>query len=143
MGSVTFHYAQIRALDFFVRGKPVLALQKLLRNRINLVIGCRAQCVWSPERLPSLLREREDHPSLTRRTADDRRFEMQNGTTRSANYGPWLVGLGAALWGTESAWRIPLNELFDAKVNVFWEHLLILIMFVPILIPRIHEMSLV
>ncbi|OLA99936.1 MAG: hypothetical protein AUH08_09955 [Verrucomicrobia bacterium 13_2_20CM_54_12] len=27
MGSVTFHYAQIRALDFFVRGKPVLALQ--------------------------------------------------------------------------------------------------------------------
>jgi len=29
---------------------------------------------------------------------------------------------GAALWGTESAWRIPLNELFDAKVIVFWEH---------------------
>ena|SRR6266536_5968129 len=27
MGSVTFHYAQIRSLDFFVRGKPVIALQ--------------------------------------------------------------------------------------------------------------------
>src|SRR2546421_5165678 len=64
---------------------------------------------------------------------------MQNGTARSANYGPWLVGLGAALWGTESAWRIPLNELFDAKVIVFWEHVLILIMFLPILIPRLHE----
>lgn len=35
------------------------------------------------------------------------------------SYGPWLVGLGAALWGTESAWRIPLNELFDAEVIVF------------------------
>ena len=53
---------------------------------------------------------------------------MQNRKTRTATYGPWLVGLGAALWGTESAWRIPLNELFDAKVIVFWEHVFILIM---------------
>src|SRR5438045_8531271 len=49
-------------------------------------------------------------------------------------YGPWLVGLGAALWGTESAWRIPLNQLFDAKVIVFWEHVLILIMCLPCLL---------
>ena len=53
------------------------------------------------------------------------------------SYGPWLVGLGAALWGTESAWRIPLNELFDAEVIVFWEHVLILLMFLPILLPNI------
>jgi drug/metabolite transporter (DMT)-like permease len=64
---------------------------------------------------------------------------MQKRATRSPHYGPWLVGLGAALWGTESAWRIPLNELFDAKVIVFWEHVLILIMFLPILIPRLKE----
>jgi drug/metabolite transporter (DMT)-like permease len=56
------------------------------------------------------------------------------------NYGPWLVGLGAALWGTESAWRIPLNELFDAKVIVFWEHVLIFIMFLPILLSRVREL---
>ena len=54
-------------------------------------------------------------------------------------YGPWLVGLGAALWGTESAWRIPLNQLFDAKVIVFWEHVLILIMFLPLLLLRLGE----
>src|SRR5438128_2451529 len=59
---------------------------------------------------------------------------------RSVRYGPWLVGLGAALWGTESAWRIPLNELFDAKVIVFWEHVLILLMFLPILLPRLGEL---
>src|SRR5712671_6980825 len=64
---------------------------------------------------------------------------MQTRRTRTARYGPWLVGLGAALWGTESAWRIPLNELFDAKVIVFWEHVLILIMFLPILVPRLKE----
>src|SRR5712671_7662361 len=64
---------------------------------------------------------------------------MQTRRTRTARYGPWLVGLGAALWGTESAWRIPLNELFDAKVIVFWEHVLILIMFLPILISRLDE----
>jgi drug/metabolite transporter, DME family len=54
--------------------------------------------------------------------------------------GPWLVGLGAALWGTESAWRIPLNELFDAEVIVFWEHVLIMIMFLPMLLPRLGEL---
>src|SRR5438034_2576787 len=64
---------------------------------------------------------------------------MQNRKTRTATYGPWLVGLGAALWGTESAWRIPLNELFDAKVIVFWEHVFILIMFLPILISSMKE----
>src|SRR5437667_6703166 len=64
---------------------------------------------------------------------------MQNRKTRTATYGPWLVGHGAALWGTESAWRIPLNELFDAKVIVFWEHVFILIMFLPILISRVKE----
>src|SRR5436190_491906 len=65
---------------------------------------------------------------------------MQDNRARRANYGPWLVGLGAALWGTESAWRIPLNELFDAKVIVFWEHVLILLMFLPILLPRLREL---
>src|SRR6266487_1833992 len=64
---------------------------------------------------------------------------MQKGTARGATYGPWLVGLGAALWGTESAWRIPLNNLFDADVIVFWEHVLILLMFLPILVSRVGE----
>src|SRR6266436_3913525 len=64
---------------------------------------------------------------------------MQQRTVKRVAYGPWLVGLGAGLWGTESAWRIPLNELFDARVIVFWEHVFILITFLPILIPRLHE----
>ena len=78
-------------------------------------------------------------PALTQCRTNDTRLQMQDRVQRSVHYGPWLVGLGAALWGTESAWRIPLNELFDAKVIVFWEHVLILIMFLPILIPRLCE----
>src|SRR5947207_3568132 len=59
---------------------------------------------------------------------------------RRTNYGPWLVGLGAALWGTESAWRIPLNQLFDAQVIVFWEHILILLMLLPLLLSRLADL---
>src|SRR5437588_274099 len=59
---------------------------------------------------------------------------------RRRNYGPWLVGLGAALWGTESAWRIPLNRLFDAQVIVFWEHILILLMLLPLLISKLTHL---
>src|SRR6266496_3437633 len=77
--------------------------------------------------------------ALTHQCADAKPNSMQQRTVKSATYGPWLVGLGAALWGTESAWRIPLNELFDAKVIVFWEHVFILIMFLPILISRLDE----
>src|SRR5580704_19609335 len=65
---------------------------------------------------------------------------MKNRESSGVSYGPWLVGLGAALWGTESAWRIPLNQLFDAEVIVFWEHVLILLMFLPILLPNIGRL---
>ena len=61
-------------------------------------------------------------------------------TRRARNYGPWLVGLGAALWGTESAWRIPLNELFDAQVIVFWEHVLIVLMLLPLLLSKLADL---
>jgi len=65
---------------------------------------------------------------------------MHEQVRKRAPYGPWLVALGAALWGTESAWRIPLNNLFDAEVIVFWEHVAILFMFLPLLIVRLNEL---
>ena len=64
----------------------------------------------------------------------------QNPATRRTTYGPWLVGLGATLWGTESAWRIPLNQLFDAQVIVFWEHILILLMLLPLLLSSLADL---
>lgn len=55
--------------------------------------------------------------------------------------GPWLVALGAALWGTESAWRLPLNDLFDhPAVLVFWEHVLLVVLALPLILPRLGEL---
>src|SRR5437660_2192329 len=64
----------------------------------------------------------------------------ENHAKRGTNYGPWLVGVGAALWGTESAWRIPLNQLFDAQVIVFWEHVLILLVLLPLLLSKLVDL---
>jgi drug/metabolite transporter (DMT)-like permease len=77
---------------------------------------------------------------LTQLHAASKTVRVKKSATNRASHGPWLVGLGAALWGTESAWRIPLNDLFDAQVIVFWEHVLILLMFLPILIPQLGEL---
>lgn len=63
------------------------------------------------------------------------------GEARESRIGPWLVALGAALWGTESAWRIPLNHrLANADVLVFWEHVILVVCALPLVIPRLHEL---
>jgi drug/metabolite transporter (DMT)-like permease len=55
--------------------------------------------------------------------------------------GPWLVALGAGLWGTESAWRIPLNDLFAPEVIVWWEHVVLVALALPFIIPRLGELK--
>lgn len=56
-------------------------------------------------------------------------------------YGPWLVALGAGLWGTENAFRIPLGKVFDADVLVFWEHVILLAFAIPWIVPRLGELK--
>lgn len=48
--------------------------------------------------------------------------------------GPVMVAIGAALWGTESLYRIHLNERFSASLLVFYEHLFILVLMLPFLV---------
>jgi drug/metabolite transporter (DMT)-like permease len=54
--------------------------------------------------------------------------------------GPWLVALGAGLWGTETAWRVPLLKVFSPNVMVFWEHVLLVVCALPLVIPRLGEL---
>jgi drug/metabolite transporter (DMT)-like permease len=54
--------------------------------------------------------------------------------------GPWLVALGAGLWGAESAWRIPLASVFSVDVIVLWEHVILVICALPLVIPRLGEL---
>jgi len=60
--------------------------------------------------------------------------------TDESRSGPWLVALGAALWGTESAWRIPLGAKLDANVLVFWEHVILVALALPWIVPRLAEL---
>jgi DME family drug/metabolite transporter len=45
----------------------------------------------------------------------------------------WLVALAAALWGTDGLLRLPLAGQLPAATIVFWEHLLVVIVLVPLL----------
>jgi drug/metabolite transporter (DMT)-like permease len=54
--------------------------------------------------------------------------------------GPWLVALGAALWGTESYWRVRLSATFASEVIVFWEHVILVAAFAPLVIARFAEL---
>jgi len=51
-----------------------------------------------------------------------------------------LVALGAGLWGTESAWRIPLGRVFASDVLVFWEHVVLVLCAIPLVVPRLGEL---
>ncbi len=60
---------------------------------------------------------------------------------REARVGPWLVALGAALWGTETGWRVPLMKLLDhPDVLVWWEHVLLVALALPVVLPRLGEL---
>ncbi|MEO7729449.1 MAG: hypothetical protein ABIY55_00645, partial [Kofleriaceae bacterium] len=61
-------------------------------------------------------------------------------TPREHPIGPWLVAIGAGLWGTEIAWRLPLNDVFDPDVLVFWEHVIMVVCALPLILPRLGEL---
>lgn len=47
--------------------------------------------------------------------------------------GPLFVIIGAALWGTETIFRVHLNQRFDSEVLVFHEHLFCIAFTLPLL----------
>ncbi|MBC7541903.1 MAG: DMT family transporter [Candidatus Sericytochromatia bacterium] len=50
--------------------------------------------------------------------------------------GPIFVAVGACLWGTETLYRVHLNHRFSADLLVFYEHLFILAVMLPVLVTQ-------
>lgn len=44
------------------------------------------------------------------------------------------------MWGTEVAWRIPLGKVFSSNVLVFWEHVVLVVCALPLIVPRLGEL---
>jgi drug/metabolite transporter (DMT)-like permease len=60
---------------------------------------------------------------------------------RHSRLGPWLVALGAAMWGLENLWRVPLAGLLDHDdVLVWWEHVVLVAIALPFVLPRLGEL---
>ncbi len=53
----------------------------------------------------------------------------------------WLVAIAAALWGTDGLLRLPLADALPAATVVFWEHLLVAVVLLPLLPAAVRSLS--
>ncbi len=51
----------------------------------------------------------------------------------------WLVAVAASLWGLSSLWRGPLSQEYPALAIVFWEHLVLVALTLPWLLPAVRR----
>ncbi len=51
----------------------------------------------------------------------------------------WVVALAACFWGTSALMREPLSEVLDAATIVMWEHLVLVVLLLPWLVPALHR----
>ena len=54
----------------------------------------------------------------------------------------WLVAVAASLWGLSSLWRGPLAQEYPALAVVFWEHLVLVVLTLPWLVPAARRVRL-
>lgn len=53
--------------------------------------------------------------------------------------GIWLVVLGAALWGSDALFRLPLTEQVSSTTIVFAEHIVLVLVTLPWLVPAVRR----
>ncbi|GGL29965.1 EamA family transporter [Phycicoccus endophyticus] len=53
----------------------------------------------------------------------------------------WLVALAASLWGLSSLWRDPLAQRYPSLAVVFWEHLVLVALTLPWLVPALGRVA--
>ncbi len=53
----------------------------------------------------------------------------------------WMVVLAASLWGLSALWRGPLARELPALAVVFWEHLILVVLVSPWLVPAVRRLA--
>src|SRR5690606_1632372 len=51
----------------------------------------------------------------------------------------WLVALAASLWGFSALWRSPLAKEYPSLTIVFWEHLILVVLVSPWIVPAVRR----
>ena len=51
----------------------------------------------------------------------------------------WLVALAASFWGLSALWREPLAREYPALAIVFWEHLVLVVLVSPWVVPAVRR----
>lgn len=51
----------------------------------------------------------------------------------------WLVALAASLWGLSALWRSPLAKDYPSLTIVFWEHLILVLLVSPWVLPAVRR----
>jgi len=54
----------------------------------------------------------------------------------------WLVAVAASLWGLSALWRSPLAKDYPSLTVVFWEHLILVVLVSPWLVPAVRRLRL-
>jgi drug/metabolite transporter (DMT)-like permease len=52
----------------------------------------------------------------------------------------WLVAVAASFWGLSALWRGPLAKEYPALAIVFWEHLVLVVLVSPWIIPAVRRL---
>jgi drug/metabolite transporter (DMT)-like permease len=52
----------------------------------------------------------------------------------------WLVAVAASLWGLSALWRSPLAREYPSLAIVFWEHVIIVALVVPWVVPAVRRL---
>lgn len=68
---------------------------------------------------------------------------MERRTDRGSTVAPngiWLVALGAALWGSDALFRLPLTEAVATPTIVFAEHVVLVVVTLPWLVPALRRL---
>lgn len=66
---------------------------------------------------------------------------MTAATARTRTDRTWLIAVAASLWGLSAVWRDPLAREFPSLAIVFWEHVVLVLLVSPWVVPALRAVA--